>query len=104
MSEALGAHEAVGAADVVFTGEGAFDTQSLDGKVVHGVRQMTRDGVPLIVLAGKVSVDAEAMSRSGVTAAFSICRGPATLAEIAPETAHHLEWTAYQVSRLLLHI
>ncbi len=102
VSEAMGAREIVGAADVVITAEGAFDAQSLDGKVVHGVRQLTPPGVPLIVLAGTVNVDAEAMSRSGVTAAFSILRGPATLAEIAPMTAQHVEWAANQIARLLL--
>lgn len=99
---ALGAREIIGAADIVITGEGRFDTQSLDGKVIYGVRQMTRPGVPLVVIAGNVSLDAETLARSGVTAAFSICRGPATLAEIAPDTAEHLEWTACQIARLLL--
>ncbi|WBL19126.1 glycerate kinase [Citricoccus sp. NR2] len=102
VSDALGAAEKIGQADLVFTGEGRFDTQSLDGKVIHGVRQLTAETTPMIVLAGQVAVDAEALQASGVTAAFSIGRGPGTLGETAPHTAENLTWTAYQVARLLL--
>lgn len=102
VSDALGAAEKIGSADLVFTGEGRFDTQSLEGKVIHGVRQLTAETTPLIVLAGQVAVDAEALRASGVTAAFSIGRGPGTLEEMAPHTAENLTWTAYQVARLLL--
>lgn len=102
VSEALGAPEIVGDADFVVTGEGRFDTQSLDGKVIYGVRQLTKESAPLVVIAGKVSVDGEALARSGVTAAFSICRGPISLKELGPATAEHLTWTAYQIFRLAL--
>lgn len=102
VSDALEAAEKIAQADLVFTGEGRFDTQSLDGKVIHGVRQLTAEKTPLIVLAGQVAVDAETLRASGVTAAFSIGRGPGTLEETAPQTAENLTWTAYQVSRLLL--
>lgn len=101
VSQALNAAELVAEADLVVTGEGRFDTQSLDGKVIHGVRQLTPSGTPLVVIAGSVTVDNETMARSGVTAAFSLCRGPGLLEDIAPETAAHLEWASYQVGRLL---
>lgn len=44
---------AVAWADVVVTGEGRFDWQSLQGKVVSGVLQRAA-GIPVIVLAGQV--------------------------------------------------
>ncbi|MGO1531803.1 MAG: glycerate kinase [Micrococcaceae bacterium] len=102
VSDALSAAEKVSQANLVFTGEGRFDTQSLDGKVIHGVRQLTAPGVPLVVLAGQVAVDDDALRASGVTAAFSIGRGPGSLEDMAPQTAENLTWTAYQVTRLLL--
>lgn len=102
VSEALSAATVVGDADLVITGEGGFDNQSLDGKVVHGVRQLTAEGTPLVVIAGNVSVDADALAKSGVTAAFSICRGPIALEQLGPNTAEHVTWTAYQVARILL--
>lgn len=44
--------------DVVVTGEGRFDRQSLGGKVVVALARAARiHGVPVIVLAGQVAVD-----------------------------------------------
>lgn len=102
VSEALGAPDIVAQADLVITGEGRFDSQSIDGKVIYGVRQLTPRHVPLIVLAGEVGTNAEDLERSGVTAAFSICRGPASLQEIAPHTEELVEWNAFQVTRIWL--
>ena len=45
-------------------GEGAVDGQSLDGKAVSGVLRLACEcGVPSIVFAGRVRVDAEAQQR-----------------------------------------
>jgi glycerate kinase len=47
--------------DVVVTGEGRFDEQSLRGKVVAGVARAARDrGVPCVVVAGQVAPDGAA--------------------------------------------
>lgn len=46
-------HERLGAADVVVTGEGYLDAQSLDGKVVGSICELAAEaGVPVIVIAG----------------------------------------------------
>lgn len=59
--------------DVVFTGEGRFDSQSLHGKVVQGVSvRASRKGVPIIVIAGDVDIDALNSDGTGITAVFSI--------------------------------
>jgi glycerate kinase len=51
-----GLDAALDAADLVITGEGSFDAQSLRGKVVAGVAGAARDrGLPCLVLAGRVS-------------------------------------------------
>lgn len=51
-------------ADLLLTGEGAVDGQSLDGKAVSGVLRLACEcGVPSIVFAGRVRVDAEAQRR-----------------------------------------
>jgi glycerate kinase len=52
---AVGLPQACARADLVITGEGAFDWQSLHGKVVSGVLEAARD---VIVLAGRVDTDA----------------------------------------------
>ena len=52
--------------DLVVTGEGAFDEQSLRGKVVAGVAGAARErGVPCVVLAGQVAPPARRRGRRG---------------------------------------
>lgn len=70
------------AADLVITGEGRFDTQSLDGKVVDMIRRLTPAQTPVIVLAGEVAVDAETWLARGISAACSIAGGPTTLPDL----------------------
>jgi glycerate 2-kinase len=61
------------AADVVVTGEGSFDVQSLRGKVVGGVAAAARDrGVPCVVLAGRVEAGRREAAAAGVTEAHSL--------------------------------
>ncbi|MFB8768647.1 glycerate kinase [Nocardiopsis alba] len=103
VAEVLDADRLLGEADLVLTGEGRFDSQSLGGKVVDAVRRLTPEHVPVVVIAGSVSVTAEELRRSGVTAAFSIARGPRTLEEIREETLPEITSTAYQCCRLLTH-
>jgi glycerate 2-kinase len=60
------------AADLVITGEGRFDDQSLHGKVVSALAAgARRRSVPVVVLAGQVALDESALP-AGVTAAFAI--------------------------------
>lgn len=66
--ELVGLDEALDAADLVVTGEGSFDEQSLRGKVVAGVATAARDrGVPCVVLAGRVSAGRREAASIGVT-------------------------------------
>lgn len=64
---------ALAGADLVVTGEGSFDEQSVRGKVVAGVAGAARQrGVPCLVVAGQVTVDRQATAGAGVTAAYSL--------------------------------
>ena len=61
--------------DMVFTGEGRIDGQSLRGKVVIGVAGRTKKrGVPCIAIVGDVRDDAYCAYDMGVTAIFSTNR------------------------------
>jgi glycerate kinase len=56
----VGLDAAVAECDLVLTGEGSFDEQSLRGKVVAGVAAAAgQAGRPCVVLAGRVGVEAE---------------------------------------------
>lgn len=72
-------------ADVVFTGEGKIDGQSLRGKVVIGVARASKQaGVPVIAVVGGAEGDMQKAYEEGVTAIFSINRMPEAF-----ETAKH---------------
>ncbi|WP_167051049.1 glycerate kinase [Salinibacterium sp. ZJ77] len=101
VADAVGLADALDRADLVITGEGRLDEQSLGGKVVDAVRRMTPRRVPVVVIAGGVELDAERCRREGITAAFSLSRGASSLEELIPETLARLSDTAAQVCGLL---
>ncbi|MDL2324366.1 glycerate kinase [Ruminococcaceae bacterium OttesenSCG-928-A16] len=62
-------------ADMIFTGEGKLDTQSLRGKVVVGVaRRAKPKQVPVIAVVGDIGDGIEQVYQEGVSAVFSINR------------------------------
>ena len=73
--ETTGFEKLAADADVVFTGEGKIDTQSLRGKVVIGVaRKAKKMGIPVIAVVGDIGDDIEAAYGKGVTGIFSTNR------------------------------
>ena len=103
VAEVLGAEQVLAGADLVLTGEGRFDGQSLNGKVVDAVRRLTPAYVPVVVIAGSVAVTEEELRRSGVTAAFSVARGPQSLESMQEGAVSAITWTAFNCCRLLAH-
>ncbi|PZF99373.1 glycerate kinase family protein [Micromonospora deserti] len=70
---AIGLAAALDGADLVVTGEGSFDHQSLRGTVVAGVAAAARDrGLPCVVVAGQVSTGRREAAAAGVTDAYSL--------------------------------
>ena len=57
--------------DLVITGEGRMDSQSLGGKVPVGVARRARQkGVPVVAIVGVVGADIEPVYDEGITAVF----------------------------------
>ena len=105
VADAVGLADAVADAALVLTGEGSFDSQSLGGKVadqVAAVAAAAPSRPPVVVVAGQVLLAASRAAESGVTAAFSIAGGPATLAELVVHTPTRLADVAENVARLVL--
>lgn len=76
LADAIGLAETIGQADLVVTGEGRFDAQSLGGKVVGHVLELARGhGRAVAVVAGSASVE-------GAPVAITV-----ELAELAGSTA-----------------
>jgi glycerate 2-kinase len=75
-------------ADLVITGEGSFDHQSLRGKVAAGVANGARDrGLPCVVVAGRVETGYREAANAGVTELHSLTEhfGTAEQAMAEPE-------------------
>ncbi len=70
VAEHVDLDERLAAADIVITGEGHLDAQSLDGKVVGGVCDLAAAAaVPVVVIVGDFDQDArETLDRTGVVA------------------------------------
>ena len=90
-------------ADLVITGEGRLDGQSLAGKTPIGVsRAAKRQGKPVIVLAGSLGDGWQACTEEGVTAAFALADGLMTLEQALPRTAELLADRCESIARLWL--
>jgi glycerate kinase len=73
VTAAIGLDAALDAADLVITGEGSFDHQSLRGKVVAGVAGAARDrGLPCVVVAGRVTTGRREAAAAGITETHSL--------------------------------
>jgi glycerate kinase len=73
VAEAVGLADRARRADLVVTGEGAFDFSSRSGKVPSGVAEVAGAAVrPCIALAGKVLVGSREMRALGVESAYSM--------------------------------
>jgi glycerate kinase len=71
--EAVGLRQRAEAADLVITGEGAFDFSSRSGKVPYGVAQVAEGALrPCVALAGQVLVGSREMRALGVESAYAL--------------------------------
>lgn len=82
----------VAAAKLVITGEGRFDDQSLHGKVVSALAAGARSRrIPVLVLAGQVTLDEATLQDAGIAAAFSITDHAGSVALAIEDAANQLE-------------
>ncbi len=73
VAEAVGLPERAARADLVVTGEGAFDFSSRSGKVPYGVASVAQRALqPCVALAGRVLVGSREMRALGVESAYSV--------------------------------
>jgi glycerate kinase len=73
VSTLIGLEKELDAADLVITGEGSFDHQSLRGKVVAGIAGGARDrGLPCVVVCGRNETGYREAAGAGVTETYSL--------------------------------
>lgn len=102
--EEIGIESAIKAADIVITGEGRLDGQTVMGKAPIGIARLAKKyGKPVIAFSGAVTEDAAACNQAGIDAFFPILRQVTTLeAAMSPATAiRNMTAAVEQTFRLL---
>jgi glycerate kinase len=85
--------------DLVITGEGKFDDQSLRGKVVGALAAAARSAqVPVVVLAGQVTLDEPAFHSAGILAACAVSDYAGSVGLALADAANQLMGLASQVA------
>jgi glycerate 2-kinase len=87
----------VAAAELIITGEGRFDDQSLHGKVVSALAAGA-SGTPVLVLAGQLTLDEHALHRAGIAAAHSIAEYAGSIQLAMDDAANQLAGLARQTA------
>ena len=93
-----GLDDALAKTDLVITGEGQLDGQTLHGKLVQSIcRRAARSGVPVVALCGRLTASPEQLAAIGLRAAWSINEVELPLQEMLDKTAENLTRTAAQI-------
>ncbi|HDQ45373.1 MAG TPA: glycerate kinase [bacterium] len=99
--EACGFSERIPAADLILTGEGKIDGQTPFGKTIAGIAARARAlKIPVLAFAGAVE-HTGSLPDSGITACFSICDKPMTLARAMRDAKPLLEDAVERVMRVV---
>lgn len=89
-------------ADLVITGEGRIDSQSVHGKVISGIAKRTRPRhIPLVAIVGCIDESASEAYDLGVTAMFGIDREAVAFSEYAERSGLCYQRTLEDILRLI---
>jgi glycerate kinase len=98
VAEAVGLAGLVAGADLVITGEGRLDGQSVRGKVVSGVARLAAEhGVPCVAVAGEVLLGRREAGAAGLAATYALVDHDA--AHALTDAARVLREVAVEVAR-----
>ncbi|TCT14176.1 glycerate kinase [Bibersteinia trehalosi] len=100
--EATNLAEKIQNADLVITGEGRMDAQSIAGKTPIGVAKLAKQfGKPVIAIVGCLRDDYPVVYQHGIDAVFPIIRQLGSLDEILKSGRENLTSSAENVARLI---
>lgn len=100
--EHIGLEDLVKGADLVITGEGRIDGQSVFGKAPVGIAEVAqKHNVPVVVLAGSLGEGADAVKSKGVSALFSVVPGPCSLEQALLSARENIRQTAKNVAAVI---
>jgi glycerate 2-kinase len=99
--EFIGLEEHLQDADLLITGEGRIDSQTINGKVALGVaRKAKKYGVPVIAIVGSIGEGAEIVYNHGIDAIVDIISEPMTLENALENGISLLEKTSERTMRI----
>jgi glycerate kinase len=95
--------QALEGADLVFTGEGRMDAQTLQGKTPMAVIEAAcQQGTPVIALVGGLGAGYQQLYQHGLTAAFSLVDAPMSLQEACRQASDLLRTRSADIMRTWL--
>ena len=98
--ELAGFGTALDGADLVITGEGSLDAQSLAGKAPVGVaRAAARHGVPVVAVAGRSTLTEAELATAGITAVYPLSDLEPDQERSRAEAARLLRRTGQMIAR-----
>jgi glycerate kinase len=98
--EAVGFDALLQVADLVVTGEGSFDWQSLQGKVVSGVAQAAlATATATVVIAGQALLGRRDSMALGISGVYAVAENPGQIAAALSDPAGTLSRRAEKVAR-----
>lgn len=101
VAEAVRLAERMGDADLVITGEGCMDGQSVHGKTPIGVARVAKQfDKPVIALVGSLGEGYEAVYAQGIDAVFPIIRQVGDLSMVLSQAESNLISVAENVARM----
>ncbi|QJD69547.1 glycerate kinase [Xanthomonas campestris pv. badrii] len=102
VAQALGLEALIAQADLVITGEGRLDSQSLHGKAPVGVAQLAqRHATPVIAIAGCLGTGAGLLHGQGIDAMFAVVHRACTQEQALAEAAGNVRIAARNVASAL---
>ncbi|MFP7495239.1 glycerate kinase [Terribacillus saccharophilus] len=102
VKEAAGLADHMKDAQLVITGEGKIDGQTIYGKTPIGVAKTAKQfEIPVIAIAGNIGKGSEAVYDHGIDAVFSITPGVIDLEKALENGAANVEQTLYNISKML---
>ncbi|WP_054177613.1 glycerate kinase [Trabulsiella odontotermitis] len=102
VTDALKLDEQVADADLVITGEGRIDSQTIHGKVPVGVARIAkRHNVPVIGIAGSLTADVGVVHQHGIDAVFSVIYTICTLEEALAQAGDNVRMAARNIAAVV---
>ncbi len=101
--ETIGLDERIGEGfDLVITGEGQMNSQTLRGKLPIGIARLCKKkGIPVVAIVGSIGNGIEHLYEEGLTSVFSIVNGPMALEDAMQNSDALLSDTVERLMRLV---